>query len=297
MIKVKSKRLSLSTKRNMSGYLFTMPFIIGFIFLFLSPLLLFGKMSFSEYSATIDGMRLDPIGFKNYHDLLFVENGFLKQTFSSLGNMLIMCPAVLFFSFFIAIILNQQFKGRTFARVMFFLPFITTTGIIPMLPTLFGDTRSTVIIFSTTLSESFLDLLGIGGGLPIKDYFQTVMSKVYEIVSASSMQIIIFLAGLQTISPALYEASSIEGASAWENFWKITLPMVSPLIVVNTVYTLIDCLAGTSNTMITEIYEVTMSQARFGMGSAMSILYLGIIFIILGIIISIINRFVFYENA
>lgn len=295
----KKRRLSLAAKRNIAGYVFTLPFILGFIFLFLSSMILYVKMSFSNFSPTAEGMRFDPVGFDNFHEILFVRNGFLKKTFASLGKMVVICPAVLLFSFFIANILNQKFRGRTFYRTMFFLPFVCTAGMAPLLPSIFGLNGPSGMLTESSsyaLVDHFMNLLGFQVGGSVWQYFDTIISQLYSIVSLSAMQILIFLAGLQSISPSLYEASAIEGCTAWENFWKITLPMISPLILVNAAYTLIDSLAGVSNTMIKEIYDVTMGEIQFGIGSAMGVLYLLIVLLCLGVLMLVVNRFVFYED-
>lgn len=297
--KGKKIKLSLATKRNIAGYVFTMPFIIGFIFIFLSCVILYIKMSFSDFSPTAEGMRFDPVGFSNYYEILFVRNGFIKDTFASLGRMLITCPAVLLFSFFIANILNQKFRGRTFYRIMFFFPFVFSSGIIPLLPSIFGLSGPSGTLTDSSdyfLVADFLNLLGISAGDSVWNYFNTIVSELYSIVSSSAMQILIFLAGLQSISPSLYEASAIEGCTAWENFWKITLPMISPLILVNAAYTLIDCLAGVSNTMINDIYTTTMKDMEFGLGSSMGVMYLLVVLFFLSALMLIVNKFVFYEN-
>ena len=295
----KKKRLSLAAKRNLSGYLFTMPFIIGFVCIFLSSFILYIKMSLSDFAPTAEGMSFKPVGFDNYYEVVFIRNGFLKGTFSSLGQMLITCPAILLFSFFIANLLNKKFRGRGFFRVMFFFPFICAAGMAPMLPQIFGLSGPNGLLAedaSFFLVEGFMKLLGLEVGDSVWQYFDAVISQLYQIVSSSAMQILIFLAGLQNISPSLYEAASIEGCTAWESFWKITLPMISPMILVNAAYTLIDSLAGVSNNMISEIYDVGMTQAKFGIGSAMGILYLLIVLICLGILMAIVNKFVFYED-
>ena len=295
----KKRTLSLADKRNLAGYVFTLPFTIGFIFLFLSSFILYIKMSFSNFSPTAEGMRFDPVGFENFHEILFVRNGFLKNTFASLGKMLVICPAVLLFSFVIANILNQNFHGRAFYRTMFFLPFVCTAGMAPLLPSIFGLAGPSGMLTQTStyfLVDDFMRLLGFNAGDSVWQYFDAIISQLYNIVSSSAMQILIFLAGLQSISPSLYEASAIEGCTAWENFWKITLPMISPLILVNAAYTLIDCLAGASNTMITEIYDTTMNQIQFGIGSAMGVLYLLIVLLCLGVLMLVVNKFVFYED-
>lgn len=120
------------------------------------------------------------------------------------------------------------------------------------------------------------------------------MDRIYEIVSASGVQILVFLAGLQSISPSLFEASNIEGATGWENFWKITFPMVSPLILVNTVYSIIDSLTNSSNVVMGMIRDTAFASNDFGLSSAMAWLYFLAILAIVGIVVKLVSKVVFY---
>lgn len=300
-MKFKLKRLSLSRKHSLYGLIFVSPFILGFIFLFLSSIFFLIKLSFSSHDITIQGLQLDNVGFENYYRSLFIETGFIPKVFNSLKNMMITSPVILLYSFFIATVLNQKFKGRMLARVLFFLPVIITSGMAAYLQRytiassalslLGGKTGSfTSVDFTSGVMNIFQSFLTEN----IMNYFNEITSKIYSTVSSSGVQIVIFLAGLQTISPSLYEASAIEGSSSWEDFWKITLPMISPLIIVNLVYTLIDSLTGTSNDVIVSIFK--SGQSQFCYASAQSIIYFIIVFTILGLTISVINRFVFYDN-
>ncbi len=112
----------------------------------------------------------------------------------------------------------------------------------------------------------------------------------------SGVQILIFLAGLQSISPSLYEASSVEGCTAWENFWKITFPMISPLILVNSIYTIIDVLGNTDNTIVNSLYRLSILESKYGLSSAMGLVYFVVIFAILGVAMFLISKIVFYED-
>jgi ABC-type sugar transport system permease subunit len=133
-------------------------------------------------------------------------------------------------------------------------------------------------------------------GLPITvlRYFVQVVARVYEIVRSSGVQILIFLAALQTISPSLYEVADIEGATRYDAFWKITLPMVSPLILTNVVYTVID--SYTQSEVIRLAYEVSFRQQNYGLGNAMSIVSTMATSMILAVVCYALSRFVFYHN-
>ncbi len=300
----KISSLTLAKRRAISGYLFTLPFIIGLIFFFLTPLVRSIFFSFSNVSISNIGLVLEAVGFKNYNVALFVDPVFVKSITDSLKNMIFTFPSIIIYSFFIATILNQKFKGRTLARVMFFLPVIVTSGVIFYLQNdVIGVTASQAIsggganssVDALDLTGAILKNLSINSGF-IYDFINSSINQIYYITVSSGVQILIFLAGLQTISPSIFEASSIEGASGWDNFWKITLPMISPLILVNAVYTIIDSLSGLSNQVINSIYRVTFTNSDFGLSAAMSWVYLLLIILILVVVTVILNKFIYYEN-
>lgn len=297
------KRLTLSQKRSVAGVMFALPFIIGFIFLFLSPLILYIAFGFSRVSPGENSMIFEFIGLDNFRRVILVENIFIRNAFGSLGEMLLTFPSILLYSFFIASLLNQKFRGRTLARAIFFLPVIIASGVAAVeqqssviqtsINVLAGTdnpedtmnmTQIVVRIFGTTMPQTFFN------------YITTIVGQIYNITLSSGIQIIIFLAGLQTIPPSLYEASSIEGATAWENFWKITLPMISPLILVNAVYTIIDRLGGATNPIIERLYVLSIRNQQYGLSSAMGMVYFTIMFTVLGIVVFFISKMVFYEN-
>lgn len=299
----KSKQLSLSTQKSIAGLLFSLPFVIGFLFFFLTPLVRSIVYSFGRITVE-EGLKIDFIGFGNYENLLLKSADFVRNVANSIWEMFVSVPSVILFSFFIAVILNQRFKGRTVARAIFFLPVIIASGVffITQDDSVLAVTKSS--ISGTGNTEDTLKLTKV-----IIENFKTIkldpsilgfvtdsVNKVYNMAIASGVQILIFLAGLQTISPSLYEASSIEGATAWENFWKITFPMVSPIILVNCVYTIIDQLSGLSNPIINWIYTLAFKGQDFGLSAAGSWIYFAIIFILIGGAIGIISKKVFYEN-
>lgn len=298
------KKMTLVQKRSMTGYIYVLPFIIGFLLLFLSPLIMYVKMSFSTILPTAGMLKFVYVGYEHYYQILFVEQTFIKDVFYSVLNLIYICPAVLLFSFFIATILNQKFKGRTLSRLIFFLPVITASGI--ALSILSDASIGSSISFlsgavnnpdTINIMKPIYELFNdIFNDLPIATYVTTIIDQIYNIAIASGVQILIFLAGLQTIPASLYEASSIEGATGWENFWKITLPMISPMIIVNAVYTIIDAMAGLMNPMITTLYTESITKSNYCFSAAMGVLYFMISITILAIIIGIANRFVFYEN-
>ena len=219
-----------------------------------------------------------------------------------IGRMVINAVATLVLSFVIAVLLNQEFKGRALCRVIFFLPVILSSGVLPGIESqnefynmMQGISDEIANQSGVNISASLQDLLmvsGMGGGL--FDVLFTMIDAIYDIVMASGIQIIVFLSGLQSISHSLYEAAQIEGCTAWESFWKITFPIVSPLLLVNSIYTIIDFFMKNDNKVMERINEVMYSQFRFGESAAMSWLYFGVALLFIGVSTFIITRGVHY---
>ncbi len=296
---------SLEKRKARAGWLFSLPFVIGFVFFFFAPVLRSVIMSFQTMYVSGDGNNLHFVGWENYYKLFQEDPTYLKHLVQSLQDLAINFPCVLLFSFFMAIILNQKFRGRLFARAIFFLPVVVSSGVV-MLVQNSQVLQTTVSAVSSAgsadggvgqLSAAVMGLLSdiqIDSG--IFEFVTGAVSRVYDITIMSGIQILIFLSGLQAIPPALYEASAVEGATGWENFWKITFPMISPMILVNAVYTIIDSMSGTNNSLMYEIYQKAFQFSDFGYSAAMSWIYFIIIAVILAVFIALCNRLVYYEN-
>lgn len=298
------KRLSISGRKALTGWVFSIPFLIGFFLFFLVPVIHSGILSFHTITA---GPTMKFVGWQHYYDLFFTNAEYIPKLKESLLNLLIDFPCILLFSFFIATILNQRFHGRTVARAVFFLPVVIYSGVLAMMQsnqiqdvtmsniTAEAAGEGTGILQINQMVAGLLGTLNLSGGL--LDFVQTAVDRVQDITMASGVQILIFLAGLQTISPSLYEASTMEGATGWENFWKVTFPMISPIILVNAVYTIIDSMAGLNNPIIDKIYYESVVYGRHGPAAAMSWLYFLIISAVLLVFIAIASRKVYYEDA
>ncbi|MHB1485294.1 MAG: carbohydrate ABC transporter permease [Saccharofermentanales bacterium] len=300
----KRKRISLSTKHSLYGHIFAAPFIIGFVLFFLSPLVLFISMSFNDIGYNNQGMVFKFAGFAYYKIILVDSVAYLLDVYKSLSNIGIILPVIVIYSFFIATMLNQKFKGRAFFRAAFFLPVITATGIQAlktndwMMQGAVSAASGTSAAAKDTLNFSglIINLLGPDYQNIVMQYIQPLINNIYIIVLSSGVQILIFLAAIQTVPPSIYEAARIDGATPWESFWKITLPYLSPMIIVNSVYTLIDLLGGANNIVVSNIYDLIAVQNRFSVGAAQGTVYFSLIFILMMIVILIMSRFAYYED-
>ena len=289
------------------GLLFTLPFILGFVFIFLYIFITAIRFSVSDMSLGQNGFELSFVWLENFRYALRGDPNYMRILLDALKNMLTTIPVVLIFSLFVAVVLNRQLPGRTFFRAVFFLPVVIYSGVLAMMQsnqiqdvtmsniTAEAAGEGTGILQINQMVAGLLGTLNLSGGL--LDFVQTAVDRVQDITMASGVQILIFLAGLQTISPSLYEASTMEGATGWENFWKVTFPMISPIILVNAVYTIIDSMAGLNNPIIDKIYYESVVYGRHGPAAAMSWLYFLIISAVLLVFIAIASRKVYYEDA
>mgnify|MGYP001123731058 CR=1 FL=1 len=302
-MKKQRKKKTLAFKNAVAGYLFIAPFILGFILFMVVPLGQSLLMTFNEVVPMSDGtgFSMSWAGIKNYKDAFTVDPEFVPFLISEVTTMLVNTPATLIFSFFIALLLNQNFKGRGAVRAIFFLPVILSSGVIVGVEynnALLQDMKEVIADTSNDASITGVleKILVTSDSSPISMMFWYVfdiINKVYDIAIASGIQIIMFLSALQTISPSMFEAAKIEGCTAWESFWKITFPMVSSMILVNVVYTVIDFFLKTDNTVMTKISE-EVGKLNYGFSSAMAWVYFLCVIVILGVVSLIISKRVYY---
>ncbi len=290
---------NLKTKQNFWGYFFIFPLIIGFILFFVYPFIQSILFSLSELELTPIGFRLNYRGLTNYRFVFYVHGSFTRVMIGTIYDMLRNVPLIVAFAFFAAMLLNQKFKGRLLARTIFFLPVIMSAGVVLSMEQ--GDVAMQMVAAEAADGEfagvadiliPFLEELRMPEVLI--NYVLYAIDYIPEIIRASGVQILVFLAGLQSIPSSLYEASKVEGATSWENFWLITLPLLSPLILTNIVYTVIDYFTNPTNELIQLIEQTKFGGAGFGVSAAMAWIYFIFIAVFLAVVVGLISRKVFY---
>lgn len=284
-----AKQLTEIQRRRRTGLLFTTPFIIGFICFYLQPLMLSLYYTFLNVQpAKGGGLTMEWNGIENYI-LLFKkgETAYWQALVSTLKDMAINTPVILVFSLFISVILNQKFRGRMFARAIFFMPVVVTSGMI--IKFVQGDTyidsvetEASTTIFNAAGMEKIL----IGMNLPdnIISIFTTIVNRTFDTLWKCGVQILLFLAALQGVSPQLYEAAKIEGATGWEVFWKVTFPNVAPIILVNLIYTIIDSITDPNNKLMVTINDTAFSTLNYSVACLEAWIFFLILLAIIGII-------------
>lgn len=296
------KYKGLERRKVISGYLFTLPFTLGFFIFILKPLMQSLYMSLSNVDVSAGGFRINFVGLVNYIRAFTVDIEFNRLLVEEILRMCINTPAIIVFSFFSALILNQKFKGRGIIRVIFFLPVIMSSGVILGVEynnALLAGMQEMVAKSDagTSITGAIQKILMTSGvGTRAFSIVFDIVDGIYDVAISSGIQIIIFLSGLQTIPKSMYEAADIEGCTAWEKLWKITFPMISPLFLVNWVYTIVDFCMRSDNQVMEKISEEMIVQINYGFSSAMAWIYFVIVMVIIGASSFIISKGVYYYD-
>lgn len=294
-------RISYERRKALYGYGFIALWFIGTLWFFLIPLFKSLYYAFCKVDITDGATVTKWTGLKNFRYAINVDPKFTDYLHDMLIETLWKTPLIIIFSLFIAVVLNQKFRGRALARAVFFLPVIIATG--PVYKIISGDMDSTgnagaeqfSTMFSTDLVGQLMQFLGIYGlSDKMGTMISTVADNIFGIVWSSGIQILLFLAALQNIPPSAREAAQVEGATAWEYFWKITFPYVSPFILANLIYTVIDSFTSPMNTVMGRILDMK-TDWKFGEASAMAWIYFMIVLGAVGVITAIVNKLVYYE--
>ena len=299
---------SLAERKARKGWLFVMPFVIGFILIYL-PIII-DSICFSfmkvELKTDSEGYAYTQVvnhGFEYYKSMFVKDSEYVKKLLQGLRQLLWEVPTIVIFSLFVAVILNQKMLGRAVFRAIFFVPVILSTG---LLETLTADRLSGENGIDDgsgqSSAEGFISVMDVGllfrnmgPATTFVEKLVELVNDIFDIVNYSGVQMLIFLAGLQSISPAIYEAARIDGASAWETFWKITFPMISPMILVNGIYTIIDSFTRQNNTVMKYIDGIYDTENQ-SLATAEYWVYFMIVFLIVAAFAGLVSAYVFYQK-
>ncbi len=297
-------RLSFEQRNALRGYGFILPWLIGFLVFYLGCLIQLGRFSLQEISIdAATGLRTEVfVGFANYVEAFTAHASFNQVLTSSILNMLIDLPMIIFFSLFVALMLNRKFRGRALVRAIFFLPVILAADAVGS-----AITRATELM-NNGVSSSALELAASGGvsisyyidlfgdlALPpsVLQYIVDAVNRIGSIIQGSGVQIILFIAALQSIPGSLYEVAKIEGATGYETLWKVTIPMVMPHIITNTIYTIVDRFTSSD---VVALANETYRNYNYGLSSVFSLVSTLITCLILALIVYLLNKRAFYYN-
>jgi ABC-type sugar transport system permease subunit len=292
-------KLSYTKKQAWAGRIFILPWFFGFCFIFCRSLFTSFVYSFSKVTVGDNGFITTFIGLENYKFELKTDPNYVKTLVSTILSMLYQVPLIIIFSLIVACILNQKFRGRVLVRAIFFLPVLIATG--QIISIMRGDIYSQQLTAGERVSSMFtvagLQNILMDTGLSLT-YAKTIISSInsiFDVAWKSGIQILLFLAGLQTVPRALYEVSEIEGATAWEAFWKITFPMISPMLILNLIYTIIDNFTDYSNPVISNASRLAQKM-EYAQSATVTCIYFIVIVVILAVVTIISSKKVFYIN-
>ncbi len=299
--------LSLTTKDRLRGYLFLAPWLIGLVMVFLVPLVQSIIYAFSRLDFRVGegaSYALTFVGWENFHYALLENKDYPQLLVKALGDLLYNVPVILVFSFFVALLLKRPTRGTAVVKAIYFLPVILSSGIFLGLQNNFGQQSTSALEQTMNNAASSISVLKsmnlekylIEMNLP-QEYITLLtgpIDRLYSLILSSGVQIFIFLAALNSISPSLYEAAEVEGGTQWENFWYITFPMTMPMLLVNLIFTIIDSFTSVNNVVMEYVYDAAFVDLNFGLSSAMGWFYCLILFVVMGIAVGLISRRVFY---
>lgn len=289
----KQKNRGIESLKSKYGLMFITPWIIGMIMFFVVPLLQSFIYSFNEVTVIPGGIEYKFAGLKNYKDILFSDANYTDMLSQSLTSFLYSLPIILLVSIVLALFLNQKFRGRVIFRALYFMPVIIATGEVVRI--IFATTESDLsnIGVSSSYSAGMFSVDDLAVWLnftpQITEYITVVISKIFDLIWNCGIQIILVLAGLQSIPSTLYEASRVEGASKWEEFWFITFPMLSRVTLLVSIFTMVELIVDKNNRLISDIYT-KISSGVYDETSAMLWFYFLVVGSIMGLIVFLYNR-------
>jgi ABC-type sugar transport system permease subunit len=290
------KRVTLKTSREAIGYLYILPWLLGFALFFLQPIAQLIQLSFTSFELNAGGMSLLPMEdmWTHYKNALTGDGRFPMYLTGAVTNLLTV-PMTVFFSLISGLLLSYTFKGRTIMRVAFFLPLIVSASVITTLirqnagEVVMGLSDTGSSLFNTTdLMDTLLE-----SGFPqqIVDLLSRLVTNIADLVWKSTVQTFIFLVALLAVPRSYYEVAQIEGATAWESFWKVTFPVSLPFVLVNTVYTVIDSFSSFDNNVIRYISSAANHSLQYDYAAAMSWIYFLVMTAALGLTFLAFNPF------
>ncbi len=294
MSKLKKNR-GIESLKSRYGLMFVMPWLIGLIIFFFLPIIQSLIYSFSSVTIVSDGVKTEWVGLKHYNEILGEDPNYTSWLGESFGNFAYSLPIILVLSLILAMVLNQKFRGRLFFRALYFLPVIIASGkVMSFIFTTTSEDLSTMGV-SSGMSAGMISVEDLTGALnfstEVASFVSNAINNIFNLIWSCGIQIVLFLAGLQSIPGALYEASKVEGATKWEEFWFITFPMLSRITLLVSIFTMVELFINERTPIIENVYG-KMRAGQYDISSAMIWAYFVVACVIMGVVIFLFNKFV-----
>jgi ABC-type sugar transport system permease subunit len=284
--------LTLRQQQSLWGYIFVSPWVLGLALLFAWPLGRSLMLSFQKVTDLFQ-WQTEWVGLDHYRQIFTEDIVFTPVLIETLQNVAIDVPLILVFSLLLALLLTGVGRGQTFLRAVFFLPVVIgSAGVIQHMLSVGAGDQLLMSTLEPLMQGIGAEVDSVAEGTPV----QWIVARLTAIIWFSGVEILFFIAGLNSIPPSLYEAARVDGASPWESFWKITLPMVSPVILLVTIYAMIDQLTFPENPMIKYIMQIGVRGQQLEYASALGMVYFIVVFLQIALVVRIMSKFVFYAG-
>ena len=292
---MKKKRYkSIENLKSRYGYLFTSLWIIGFIVFFAYPIIQSVWYSFTTVTLSADGVKTEFVGIEHYKYWLYEHPSFFNWLKDDVTKMLYSLPIILLVSLVLALLLNQKFPGRLFFRALYFVPVIIASGVVIKLMFQTTSEELTSAGVSTAITDSMFSVEDVLSWINLPDkiavYVKLVINNIFDLLWSCGIQTVLFIAGLQSIPHTLYEASKVEGATKWEEFWFITFPSLGSVMLLVGVFTMVDIFTKEDNSVIRTAYEL-INVGNYDETSAMLWIYFIAVGAVMGLVLFLYNRF------
>ena len=288
-LRKKKKHKGIESLKSTYGRLFVLHWEIGLILFFVMPLFQSFYYAFCDVSFSGGEYHFQYAGLKNFNYAWNENANFSNNVSLSLTSIIGSLPVIVIISLILALLLNQKFRGRLFFRGLYFLPVIIASGVVIEL--LFKTTSNEVSSsgVSDTFASNMLQVDDIMAWLSLPTeigaYFGGLLNDIFNLVWNCGIQIVLFISGMQSIPDSLYEVSKVEGATKWEEFWFITLPMLSRTLLLVIVFTIVELVTAKDNVVMSQAYTLMRGAASsYGRASAMLWIY----FIIVGLFMAVV---------
>lgn len=290
----KKKYRSIEQLKSRYGLGFTSMWMIGFILFFAYPVFQSVWYSFCNVTISVDGVSKEFVGFKNYDYIINQHPDYVGWLSADLSTILYSLPIILLVSLVLALLLNQKFRGRLFFRALYFVPVIIASGVVIKLMFQTTSEELTSAGVTVAITDSMFSIEDVIGWLNMPDkvaeIVKNIINNIFDLLWSCGIQTVLFIAGLQSIPRTLYEASKVEGATKWEEFWFITFPSLGSVTLLVAVYTMVDVFTNERNTLIQKTYAM-INNGNYDETSAMLWVYFLTIGVVMGIILFVYNRF------
>lgn len=287
-LKLGKKHRGIESLKSTYGRMFVLHWEIGLLLFFIEPLIKSLYFVFCEISFAGGTFQYTYIGMENIDYVINTNAKFTEHLWETVGGMWGEILVIVILSLILALLLNQKFRGRLFFRMLYFLPVIIASGVV--IEHLFNTTTGE--LSSSGVSDSFAaNMLSVDDvlnwmSLPpeIGMFFSKLLNDIFNLVWNCGIQIVLFISGMQSIPDSLYEVSKVEGATKWEEFWFITLPMLGRTLILVLIFTMVEFITAKDNKVMELAYTFMGSTINYGKASAMLWIY----FLIVGVIIAIV---------